>query len=114
MMYLDYKKYKEYGGNLSNTDFDRFLFRAEQEINIVTENRCKTLEKIPEELNRCTFELIVYISNNAKNGSISAVSSFGNDGYSVSYTDQKTATQQIYDIVYTYLANTGLMYCGVN
>lgn len=113
-MYLGYEKYKEYGGNLSNTDFDRFLFRAEKEIDIVTHEHCKTLKEIPEELNRCTFELIAYMSNNAKNGFVSAVSSFSNDGYSVSYTDQKTAAQQIYDIIYTYLANTGLMYCGVD
>lgn len=113
-MYLDYKKFKGYGGNLSNTEFDRFLFRAEQEIDIVTQNRCKTLEKTPEELNRCAYELVLYFSNNANNGSVSPVASFGNDGYSVSYTDKKTATQQIYDIIYTYLANTGLMYCGVD
>ena len=113
-MYLDYEKFEEYGGNLLDTEFDRFLFRAEQEIDLVTQNRCKTLQKIPEELERCVYELIVYLSNNAKNGSVSSVASFGNDGYSVSYVDQKTATQQIYDIIYTYLANTGLMYCGVD
>ena len=112
-MYLDYEKYKEYGGNLSNTDFDRFLFRAEKEIDNLTQNRCKTVTDIPEEVKRCVYELIIYLSNNAKNGSVSAISSFGNDGYSVSYTEQKTATEQIYDIVYTYLADTGLMYCGV-
>lgn len=113
-MYLDYEKYKSYGGNLKSTDFDRFRFRAESEIDNATQNRCKSLKEIPEELTRCTFELVVYMSNNAKNGSVSGVSSFGNDGYSVSYTDKKTAAQQIYDIIYTYLANTGLMYCGVD
>lgn len=113
-MYLDYEKYKAYGGNLLNADFDRFRFRAEKEIDIVTHDRCKNIENIPEELNRCMFELIEYLSKNTKNGSVSAVSSFGNDGYSVSYVDQKTATQQIYDIIYTYLSSTGLMYCGVD
>lgn len=113
-MYLDYEKYKEYGGSLLNTEFNRFLFRAEKEIDILTQDRCKNLENIPEELNRCAFELIAYLSKNTSNGSVSAISNFGNDGYSVSYADQKNATQQIYDIVYTYLANTGLMYCGGN
>ena len=113
-MYLDYEKFKEYGGNLSNTDFDRFLFRAEQEIDLATQNRCAKLAEYPEALKRCVFELVIYLSNNAKNGSVSAVTSFGNDGYSVSYAENKTASEQIYDIIYTYLANTGLMYCGVN
>ena len=112
-MYLDYEKYKEYGGNLSNTEFDRLLFRAEKEIDNVTLSRCKTLEDIPEEVQRCVYELITYLSKNTHNGSASAVSSFGNDGYSVSFVDQKTAEQQIYDIIYTYLSDTGLMYCGV-
>ena len=114
MMYLDYEKFKEYGGNLSNTDFDRFLFRAEKEIDSVTQERCRNLVEIPEEVKRCVFELVIYLSNSAKNGSVSAISSVGNDGYSISYVDQKTATQQIYDIIYTYLAETGLMYCGVD
>ena len=112
-MYLDYENYKEYGGNLLNTDFDRFLFRAEQEINNATFDRCKILAEIPESVKRCTFELIEYFSKNAKNGFVSAVSSFSNDGYSVSFTDKKTLEQQIHDIIYTYLANTDLMYCGV-
>ena len=113
-MYLDYEKYKSYGGNLSNTEFDRFRFMAEREIDSATQKRCEKLEKIPEEVERCVYELIIYLSNCAKNGSISAVSSFSNDGYSVSFVDKKNATQQIHDIIYRYLSDTGLMYCGVD
>lgn len=113
-MYLTYEEYEAYGGTLNNTEFDRFSFRAECEINNATLDRCKTLAEIPEEVKRCEVELIAYLSKNARTGSVSAVSSFSNDGYSVSYTDQKTAESQIYDIIYTYLANTDLMYCGVD
>ena len=113
-MYLTYDEYKAYGGTLSNTDFDRFGFRAGQEINNATLNRSKALPEIPEEVKRCEFELIEYLSKNVKNGSVSAVSSFGNDGYSVSYADKKDAEHQIGDIIYTYLAGTDLMYCGVD
>ena len=113
-MYLTYDEYKDYGGTLSDADFDRFAFRAEKEIDIVTQDRCKTLVNIPEEVERCMFELIGYLSKNTNNGSVSAIASFGNDGYSVTYADQKKATQQIYDIIYTYLVNTGLMYRGVD
>ena len=113
-MYLDYEKYKNYGGKLSDAEFDRFTFRAGKEIDNVTQDRCKTLDVIPDEVGRCMFELIDYLFENSKNGSVSAISSFSNDGYSVSYAEQKTAEQQIYDIIYTYLSGTGLMYCGVN
>ena len=113
-MYLDYEKYKEYGGVLSNTDFDRFSFRAEREIDNATLNKCKNLTEIPEEVKRCEYELILFFSKNVQNGSVSSVASFSNDGYSVSYANPKDAEKQIRDIIYTYLSGTGLMYCGVD
>ena len=113
-MYLTYDEYKGYGGTLSDTEFNRFNFRAECEINNATFDRCKSLTKIPEIIKRCQFELVVFLSKNARGGSNSSVSSFSNDGYSVSYTDKKTAQEQISDIIYTYLASTDLMYCGAD
>lgn len=113
-MYLTFDDYISYGGKLGNTDFNRYCFRACKEIDNLTNNRCGSLAKIPEEVRRCIFELISYFEKNAKSGAVSAISSFGNDGYSMSFVDQKTAEHQIYDIIYTYLSSTGLMYCGVD
>ena len=113
-MYLTYDDYKIDGGNRNNTDFNRLCFRACKEIDNLTQNKCQKLKTIPDEVKRCVFELVNYFEKNAANGSVSAVSSFGNDGYSVSYVDKKTAEQQIFDVVYTYLSSTGLMYCGVD
>ena len=113
-MYLTYDEYVSYGGKLSNADFDRFCFRAECEINNATLSRCKELEKVPDEVKRCMYELIIYLSKNSQNGSVSAIASFSNDGYSVSYTDKKTAQEQISELIYTYLAETDLLYCGVD
>lgn len=112
-MYLDYEKYKELGGNLSNSLFDRFIFRATKEIDNVTQGKCQKLEQIPQEVECCAFELVLYFAKHITDGAVSSISSFGNDGYSVSYAENKTAEQQIYDIIYTYLSDTGLMYCGV-
>lgn len=112
-MYLTYDEYIAYGGNLKNSDFDRFNFRAEREINNATFDRCKALTEIPEEVKRCQYELVLYLSKNSQDGSVSAISSFSNDGYSVSYVDKKTAQEQIFELIYTYLVGTGLMYCGV-
>lgn len=112
-MYLTYEEYTGYGGTLNDTEFNRFNFRAECEINNATLDRCKKLTEIPEEVKRCQYELVLYLSKNSQNGSISAVSSFSNDGYSVSYVDKKTAQEQISEIIYTYLVGTDLLYCGV-
>lgn len=113
-MYLTYDEYIAYGGKLNDADFDRFCFRAECEINNATLSRCKELKEVPAEVKRCMYELIVYLSKNSQDGSISAISSFSNDGYSVSYTDKKTAQEQISGLIYTYLAETDLLYCGVD
>lgn len=112
-MYLSYDEYTTYGGILPEVDFDRFRFRAEQLINNETQEKVKSLTAVPEEVKRCMFELITYLSNYGKNGDVSAVSGFGNDGYSVTYAEVKSSANQIYAIIYGYLANTGLMYCGV-
>lgn len=113
-MYLKYDDYISYGGKMDNANFDRYCFRAGKEIDNATQNKCRELATIPPEFKRCMFELVEYFSKHIQSGSPLAVSSFGNDGYSVSYVDQKTAEQQIYDIIYTYLSGTGLMYCGVD
>ena len=112
-MYLTYDEYKGYGGTLSDTEFNRFNFRAKCEIDNATFDRCKTLANVPEAVKRCAFELVTFISKNTQNGAVSSVSSFSNDGYSVSYTDKKTAQEQISDIIYAYLVGTDLLYCEV-
>lgn len=114
MKYLIIDDYISSGGKLTETEFNRFEIRAECEIDNVTLGRLKNVNEIPEKVKACMFELVTYFSNTAKSGSASAVSGFSNDGYSVTYAEQKTAAQQIYDIIYTYLADTDLMYCGVD
>lgn len=113
MQYLTFDDYISMGGALAETEFNRFEFRAERIIDNNTQGRLKNVDTIPEVVGKCMYELTTYLSNTAKNGDNSAVSSFSNDGYSVTYSEQKTAAQQIYDIIYDYLADTDLLYCGV-
>ena len=113
-MYLTYSEYEKYGGMLNEADFGRFAFRAEREIDNATFDRCKSLSQIPKELKQCTYDLIEYISKSTHNGAVLNVSSVSNDGYSLSFTEPKSAAKQIYDIIYAYLSNTGYMYCGVD
>lgn len=112
-MYLTYTEYTNFGGVLSETEFNRHSYRVEKEIDNATFNRCQDMSDVPENVKRCAFELVEYISRNTKDGALQGVSSFGNDGYSVTYKDPLNAAQQIYSIIYTYLADSGLMYVGV-
>lgn len=114
MQYLTFDDYSSMGGTLTNMEFNRFEFRSERLIDNLTQERLKNADVIPLVVKRCMFELVTYLSKAAQNGDISAVSSFSNDGYSVTYAEQKSAAHQIYDIIYDYLADTDLMYCGVN
>lgn len=113
MKYLTFDDYISMGGTLTDIEFNRFEFRAERLIDNLTQGRLKNADTISETVKRCMFELVTYLSKTAQNGNSSAVSGFSNDGYSVTYAEQKTATQQIHDIIYDYLADTDLMYCGV-
>lgn len=113
-MYLSYEEYKALGGTLEETEFSRFAFRAESELNRLTFDRISDILPIPECVKRCLFELITYISKNSKNGNCAAASSVSNDGYSIVYSNPQSAEKEIYSIVHTYLANTGLMYCGTD
>lgn len=112
-MYLAYEEYRTFGGELNDIEFNRFSFRAESEIDNATFERCKGLTEVPDSVKKCVFELVEFFSKNSKNGAVTSVQSFSNDGYSVSYASQKNAQQQIADIIYAYLANTDLLYCGV-
>ena len=113
-MYLTYNEYKAFGGELDNTEFNRFAFRAECEIDNATLSKCKSLTVVPECVKRCVFELVAFLNKNAKDGTITTMTGFSNDGYSVSYTEQKSVQEQISETIYTYLAeDSNLLYCGV-
>lgn len=114
MRYITFDEFTQMGGQLPLDQFNRFSARAECELNNVTFGRLKNTDIVIEEVKACMFELITYLSSVSQNGSAEAVASFSNDGYSVSYAEQKTAAQQTNDIIYTYLADTGLLYCGVD
>ena len=113
-MYLDFSDYVSYGGNLEKAAFDRFSYRAGRLIETHTFSKLAGVEykDIPEEVKRCAFELTEYLAENFINGSVREKTSESNDGYSVSY-ENKNSAEEIYSIIYTYLADTDLLYSGV-
>lgn len=106
-MLLTFEEYKTMGGSLSETDFNRLSYRAEQTLNSYTFGRIK----VPDNrVRRCMFDLIDCESEKEQNAGVKSVS---NDGYSVTYSTQE-ATEAEYDIIYRYFASTDILYQGVD
>lgn len=123
--YLSYEEYKSLGGTLGEMPFNILELKARQIINERTQNRLKDIEKIPQEVKNCVYDLIQIINkyNNSNNSTGSNISSENTDGYSVTYKSGTELTdeekKQYNDIMETDLYgiiidNTPILYLGVN
>ena len=123
--YLTYEEYKSLGGTLGEMPFNILELKARQIINGRTQNRLKDVEKIPQEVKICVYDLIQIINkyNNSNNSTSSNISSENKDGYSVSYKSGTELTEeqkkQYDDVMETDLYgvivdNTPILYLGVN
>ena len=123
--YLSYEEYKSLGGTLGEMPFNILELKARQIINERTQNRLKNVEKIPQEVKICVYDLIQIINkyNNSNNSTSSNISSENTDGYSVTYKSGTELTEeqkkQYDDVMETDLYgvivdNTPILYLGVN
>lgn len=123
--YLTYEEYKSLGGTLGEMPFNILELKARQIINERTQNRLKNVEKIPQEVKICVYDLIQIINkyNNSNNSTSSNISSENTDGYSVTYKSGTELTEeqkkQYDDVMETDLYgvrvdNTPILYLGVN
>ena len=123
--YLTYEDYKSLGGTLDEMPFNILELKARQIINERTQNRLKDVEKIPQEVKICVYDLIQIINkyNNSNNSTSSNISSENIDGYSVTYKSGTELTEeqkkQYDDVMETDLYgvivdNTPILYLGVN
>lgn len=123
--YLTYEEYKSLGGTLGEMPFNILELKARQIINGRTQNRLKDVEKIPQEVKICVYDLIQTINkyNNSNNSTSSNISSENTDGYSVTYKSGTELTEeqkkQYDDVMETDLYgvivdNTPILYLGVN
>ena len=123
--YLSYEEYKSLGGTLGEMPFNILELKARQIINGRTQNRLKDVEKIPQEVKICVYDLIQTINkyNNSNNSTSSNISSENTDGYSVTYKSGTELTEeqkkQYDDVMETELYgvivdNTPILYLGVN
>ena len=123
--YLSYEEYKSLGGTLGEMPFNILELKARQIINERTQNRLKDVEKIPQEVKICVYDLINTMNkyNLSDNSTSSNVSSENTDGYSVTYKSgtEMTAEQkaQYEDIMLTDLYGVivngeAILYLGAN
>lgn len=105
-MYLTYQEYKTRGGSLDEAAFNRKETKAEYLLNYWTFDRLKSglgdNEQVVKDL---VYEMVETMSDGQQ------VTSFSNDGVSVTLSD-KTEEQQLYDMAVAWLP-AELVYIGV-
>ena len=115
-MYLSYNEYKNIGGELSETAFKRHIIRAECYLDKETFGRVKSLSPVPDKVRYCIRDIVDMMDSQSGNN----VSSWSNDGVSVSYNSQDEQSRAYHSILLEYLSNevdkdgTPLLYRGVS
>ena len=98
MQYLTYEEYQNYGGDLPETDFVLFEFRARKKIDYWTDSRVQRMAAVPEAVKLCMMQIISFDKKFGAEAQADSpiVASFNTDGYSESYggaSDQASAAE---------------------
>lgn len=118
-MYLTFEEYTQFGGNLDETTFNNFEFKARSTIDWFTFNRLQKELEYPEAVKRCMYELIRLAEIQEQAGAVSAatagdtikagIASQSNDGVSVSYNvlsaqaALENSQKQVHETIQQYL-----------
>lgn len=112
--YVDYQYYKANAGGLSETEFEKGLLWATALIDQITFGRLKHLDMIPDSVKNALCCVIDRFAKYQKSQERD-LRSESNDGYSVSYSDEKKLDDLRLDAIKDakmYLSGTGLTYRG--
>lgn len=116
MEYASYKYYvEEYGGSLSEDEFNRFSRKASAYIDTITFNRAaKAMSGMfAGRIKEACCGVVDVMMKNENGGGIASET---NDGISVTYVssgdEKKSPEQRLYSEALIYLGTTGLMYRG--
>lgn len=113
--YLTYSDYKYLGGTLQEMPFNVLEFKARKEVDKYTFNRLQGLKEQTQEVKMCIMEVISILDDYSKLDR--AIATESTDGYSVSYREADTESNnaragEIKEVIYTYL-DANLIYRGV-
>ena len=106
-MYLSYTEYQSMGGTLSEAEFNRLAYRAEQKIKNHTHGR---IEIADTRVKMCMFDLISL----AQHKNTSNAKSVSNDGFSITYKGEAEQDGEDYAVIYDYFADTDMLYRGAD
>ena len=122
MQYLTYEEYKEIGGTLDSTAFNRNTDRACAIVDSHTQNRLQSVLEVSQRVKACVRDLVEYLANNMSSGKAvtSKSQSAGGVSESESYATKTSEdiNSEMLNIVYDYLATekddygTPLLYRG--
>ena len=115
-MYLTYEEYKDMGGSLDESQFNRYAVEASYKIREATFGRIK---KPSDAVKDCMMRLVDLCKES--DPSTERVSSFSHDGLNQTFqrSTQDEVKRKTREIIRSYLINevaedgTPLMYCGV-
>ena len=98
MQYLTYEEYQNYGGDLPETDFTLFEFRARKKIDYWTDCRVQRMASVPQAVKLCMMQIIKFDQKFGTEAQADnpVIASFNTDGYSESYggiSDQASAAE---------------------
>ena len=124
--YLSYEEYKELGGTLEEMPFNILEYECQRIIDRRTFNRIQNVDKIPNEVKMCIFNMMTISTNYQKSLEIQGnIASESVDGYSVTYMSindisnavkEKSAELEasITDYLFGVIVNNEhILYCGV-
>ncbi len=102
-MYLTYKEYIEMGGELSESAFKKYSYRAEMKIKEATYNRIDT---VSETVKKCAV-ILTDIFESADVTNKNNVASFSHDGLNQSFVNLTSADydKEIRSVINAYLSN---------
>ena len=122
MIYLTYEQYKEIGGALDLTAFNRFESRACGIIDNATHNRVECMAEVPQRARALCRDLVEYLARNDTTEIAVTSRSQSAGGVSESESYATKTADDIYDdiqnMIYDYLLNatddngTSLLYRG--
>lgn len=101
MTYLTFEEYSQYSGKVEESAFTALERKARKKLDYFTQDRLVKATVIPDPVKECIVEFIDHMSDMESGDK---VSSFSNDGVSVTFEKQQKSDDEIlYDIAVEYL-----------
>lgn len=115
MAYVNYEYYKAFSGSRAVPEevFNSYVNQIDGYIDMITYNRVKDADDIPEEVSKAECELINTKYRLDVDGGLKTSESVGNVSVTYATGLNPSASKKMYNVAKIYLLGTGLLYKGV-